>query len=160
MSDVKFWGWNKKARTMIRFIKPGDIFCFRVKDNEYRFGRIISKFPTGHLAEIFNLTSSEPNISKEKLNNATRIFSPIILDSYMLFDRKIETDGDWRIIGHQEKYTPTDVDNIYFTYGIEESCKKIDAFGNITSISEKEALGIPSLFPQNDYKIKNLLLQY
>ncbi|EAP4008886.1 phosphotriesterase, partial [Salmonella enterica] len=26
MSDYKFWGWDKKSRTMLRFVKPGDIF--------------------------------------------------------------------------------------------------------------------------------------
>ncbi|EAO4255974.1 phosphotriesterase, partial [Salmonella enterica] len=26
MSDYKFWGWDKKPRTMLRFVKPGDIF--------------------------------------------------------------------------------------------------------------------------------------
>ncbi|MGM7491034.1 phosphotriesterase, partial [Proteus mirabilis] len=25
MSDFKFWGWDKKPRTMLRFVKPGDI---------------------------------------------------------------------------------------------------------------------------------------
>ncbi|EOY6911602.1 phosphotriesterase, partial [Proteus mirabilis] len=25
MSDFKFWGWNKKPRTMLRYVKPGDI---------------------------------------------------------------------------------------------------------------------------------------
>ncbi|EAN2280869.1 phosphotriesterase, partial [Salmonella enterica] len=29
MSDYKFWGWDKKPRTMLRFVKPGDIFCFK-----------------------------------------------------------------------------------------------------------------------------------
>ncbi|EAU9564887.1 phosphotriesterase, partial [Salmonella enterica] len=23
MSDYKFWGWDKKPRTMLRFVKPG-----------------------------------------------------------------------------------------------------------------------------------------
>lgn len=28
MGDFKFWGWDKKPRTMLRFVKPGDIFVF------------------------------------------------------------------------------------------------------------------------------------
>ncbi|HGB1595542.1 TPA: phosphotriesterase, partial [Salmonella enterica subsp. enterica serovar Lansing] len=24
MSDYKFWGWDKKPRTMLRFVKPGE----------------------------------------------------------------------------------------------------------------------------------------
>ncbi|EKK8473443.1 phosphotriesterase, partial [Salmonella enterica] len=28
---------------MLRFVKPGDIFCFRLDEDRYCFGRIISK---------------------------------------------------------------------------------------------------------------------
>ncbi len=30
MSDFKFWGWEKKPRTMLRFVKPGDIVSIPV----------------------------------------------------------------------------------------------------------------------------------
>ncbi|EBD8041094.1 phosphotriesterase, partial [Salmonella enterica] len=33
MSDYKFWGWDKKSRTMLRFVKPGDIFCFKLDED-------------------------------------------------------------------------------------------------------------------------------
>ncbi|WP_408603357.1 Imm26 family immunity protein, partial [Salmonella enterica] len=42
MSDYKFWGWDKKPRTMLRFVKPGDIFCFKLDEDRYCFGRIIT----------------------------------------------------------------------------------------------------------------------
>ncbi|WP_342777796.1 hypothetical protein [Mixta tenebrionis] len=35
-------------------------------------------------------------------------------------------DGDWRIIGHQGNFSPVDIENVYFTYGLENSCKKVD----------------------------------
>lgn len=57
MSDFKFLSWDKKPRKMLRFVKPGDIFCFRLDENRYRFGRVISKIFTGHVVEIFDFTS-------------------------------------------------------------------------------------------------------
>ena len=38
---------------MLRFIKSGDIFCFK-------FMKIISKVTTGHLAEILDCVSDKP----------------------------------------------------------------------------------------------------
>ncbi len=35
---IKIWGWEKKPRTMLRFLKSGDIFCFKYDDHTYCFG--------------------------------------------------------------------------------------------------------------------------
>lgn len=157
MSNIKFWGWDKKPRTMRRFVKPGDIFCFHVDDEHYLFGRIMTKIITGHVAEIFNFISTTPEITEEKIYNAKRIISPIVIDTYSLFDRK-EENSDWRIIGHQNDYMPNNVENIYFTYGIGNSCKKVDVFGNETPICETEAEKIPWLSPLGDFDVKEILL--
>lgn len=42
MSNFKFLVWEKKPRTMLRYVKPGDIFCFKADVGRYRFGRIMS----------------------------------------------------------------------------------------------------------------------
>ena len=97
MNDFKFWGWDKKPRTMLRFIKPGDIFCVKLNDKKYIFGRIISKIFFGRVAEIFNYVSSTPEIKVEYIDSSKRMFAPILLDSYTLFDRKTEKEADWRI---------------------------------------------------------------
>ena len=55
MFNVKIWGWNKKNRTLLRFIKPGNIFCFKYSESFYCFGRIMSKTIVGHVAEIYSL---------------------------------------------------------------------------------------------------------
>jgi len=83
ISNFKLWGWDKKTRTMLRFIKARDIFCF--------------------------------------------------------------------------KYVPTDMDGIYFTYGEEPWCKKVDIWGNKIPISEQEAESLPRVSPFGDYNIKELL---
>ncbi|TKV13886.1 phosphotriesterase [Citrobacter sp. wls619] len=155
MSDFKFWGWDKKPRTMLRFVKPGDIFCFRLDENRYCFGRVISKIFTGHVAEIFDFTSDIPKVMEA--NIAKRAIPPIVIDTYSLFDKKIEKGSDWRIIGHQENYTPDNVDNVFFVYGVGNSCKKVDVFDNEYSISEKDAENFPRLTPHGDYQIKSLL---
>lgn len=157
MSNFKFWGWDKKPRTMLRFVKPGDIFCFRLDEGKYAFGRIISKIITGHVAEIFEFVSSTPNITEDIINKSKRAFSPIVIDTYGLFDKKVYKEGDCRIIGHQNNFEPTGVESIYFSFGVGDSCKKKDVFGNTYPITEDEAKSLPELSPHGDYHIKNLL---
>lgn len=155
MSDFKLWGWDKKPRTMLRFVKPGDIFCFRLDKERYCFGRIISKIVTGHVAELFDFISDSPEITE--INMSERAIPPIVIDTYSLFDKKIEEGSDWRIIGHQNNYIPDNVDGVFFVYGVENSCKKVDVFDNESSISEKDAENYPRLTPHGDYQIKSLL---
>ena len=47
----------------------------------------------GTIAEIFDYTSDTPVISEESVKSASRLFYPINLDIYSLFDRKLE--GEW-----------------------------------------------------------------
>ncbi|EDU60514.1 hypothetical protein PROSTU_03721 [Providencia stuartii ATCC 25827] len=157
MSNFKFWGWDKKLRTMLRFVKPGDIFCFQLNNKNYRFGRIMSFMTVGHISEIFDIESEQPIITDDAIKHAKRIIEPIILDTYSLFDKKIETGSDWRIIGHQNNYSPDGVDNIYFAFGIGDNCKKKDFNGNVTSITTEEWEKMPKLSPHGDYDIKKLL---
>jgi len=84
----KIWGWDKKKRTMIRFMKPGDIFCFRLNEDKYCFGRIIAKTVVGHIAEVFDYISEEPNIDENQVERPLRLIEPVVLDSYSLFDKK------------------------------------------------------------------------
>ncbi|MTD29440.1 immunity 26/phosphotriesterase HocA family protein [Erwinia sorbitola] len=157
MSDFKFWGWDKKPRTMLRYIKSGDIFCFQLDDNKYGFGRIIAKITGGHVVELFDYMSTNPKIDENIINSSKRIVSPIVIDTYGLFDRKIHPESDWRIVGHQNDFSPKNVTDIYFSYGIGGFCKKKDIFGNVFSISEDEGKNIPELNPHSDYLVKSLL---
>ncbi|MDE6916055.1 MAG: immunity 26/phosphotriesterase HocA family protein [Lachnospiraceae bacterium] len=154
--SVKIWDWDKKKRTMLRFIKPGDIFCFPYDQSKYCFGRIISKIMTGHVAEIFDYMSADPIMNEGILSNSKRLMQVVILDSYSLFDRKSE--GDWRIIGHEENYVPQNVENIYFTYGVASSCKRMDIFSeNIISIDESEKSKYIEVSPHGDIDVKRLV---
>ena len=85
---IKIWGWEKKPRTMLRYIKFGDIFCFRYDHRTYRFGRVMAKV-IFHIVEIFDYTSEHPVITEEDILRAGRLLvTP--LDTYSLFDRKSE----------------------------------------------------------------------
>ena len=85
---IKIWGWEKKPRTMLRFLKSGDIFCFKYDDHTYCFGRIMSKV-IFHIVEIFDYTSDQPIITeKDILRSGRLLVTP--LDTYSLFDRKSE----------------------------------------------------------------------
>ena len=64
------YGDGKEKRTMLRFIKPGDIFCFKYNEETYRFGRIVSKIWTGHVSEIFDYVSSVPQISEKDIKQS------------------------------------------------------------------------------------------
>ena len=154
MNELTIWEWSKKKRTMLRYINAGDIFCFQYNENVYCFGRIISRLKIGTPAEIFNYVSNTPTISKENIENAGRMFHPINLDIYTLFDRKFM--GEWRIIGRDEEYKPTNIEDVFFTFGVAP-CKKIDVYGNETIISEAEAEKIPRFSFLNDTHIKGLV---
>ena len=101
--------------------------------------------------EIFDYASDQPVISEDDVCNANRPLA-IPLDAYSLFDRKAE--GEWRIIGHQENYTPEHAEDIWFSWGIGSGCRKSDIFDNTVSISEEEWKALPFLSPNGDYFIK------
>ncbi|POA89980.1 Imm26 family immunity protein [Pseudomonas protegens] len=92
MTKFKFWDWDKK-RTMLRFIKAGDIFCFQISDNKFWVGRIISKVSIGHSAEIFNHFSNAPYTSEKSIASLRKPLLHLTLDPHSLFDKKIS--GGW-----------------------------------------------------------------
>lgn len=149
--ELEIWGWNKKPRTMLRYLDAGQIFCFKFSENKYCFGRLMTKCCVGHIAEIFDYTSSVPEITADIIAECKRI-SVQILDSYSLFDRK--TEGEWQVIGACGNYIPSDVENIIFYFGIGSGTQLIDFFDHKTKISVNEAKKFPPLSPCGDYEIK------
>ncbi|WP_081004404.1 Imm26 family immunity protein [Pseudomonas coronafaciens] len=145
MMSFKYYSWAKKPKTLLRNIKTGDIFCFLINGN-YRIGRIMTQNSLGHVAEIFEQVLKEPDASE--LISTKRVGRPVILDSYGLFDRKIE--GDWRIVAHDEDYVPPRDESVRFTSGIASGCKKIDIFDNEEAITESEAGNLPDYSPMGE----------
>lgn len=136
--QIKMWDWGKKEKTMRRFIKPGNIFCFQVNEKEYIFGRIIAKISVGAVVEFFGYVKEDPNLSEKEVKDAKRLshlviedhvpmsvkgsesisFDEIIAHPKTLFSEVLiisevinfqdKLDGDWRIIGYQEDFTIPD----------------------------------------------------
>ncbi|WP_081077329.1 immunity 26/phosphotriesterase HocA family protein [Burkholderia pseudomultivorans] len=152
MVSRKNSGWDAKPRTMLRHIKPGDLFAFSLGDGKYGFGRIISAVSLGHVAEFFDRIADAPNFDVRDMINSKRLKQPVVLDSYSLFDRKME--GDWRIVAHQEDFNPTGVGEIFFTYGDGAGRRKVDVFGSESHVSEKEAKDLPFYSPFGDEDVK------
>ena len=151
---IKLWSWEKKPRTMLRYLKIGDIFCFRYDDHTYRFGRIMARAIV-HIAEVFDYASDQPVISEEQVLSAGRLLvTP--LDTYSLFDRKSE--GEWRIIGRQEDYTlPEDAAEFWFSWGDYSAGRKSNPLDQTVSISKEEWTALPPLSPGGDYDVKSKL---
>ncbi|EJS2733445.1 immunity 26/phosphotriesterase HocA family protein [Salmonella enterica] len=118
---------------MLRFVKPGDIFCFKLDEDRYCFGRIITLMTVGHLSELFDIIKKSPGITELEISNARRI------------------------IEHQVNYNPKNLDGIYFALGIGDSCKKKDSYGNDFLISESEWKTLPKLSPKGGFDIKKRL---
>lgn len=147
MKDLIIYGWSSRKKTLLRNIEVGDIFCFSTSDG-YRFGRIMTRNRLGHVAEVFDMLA----VSSDPIGvDFKRVGRPVILDSYGLFDRKIE--GDWRIVAHQEEYTPPVDESIYFTLGIGQSCKRVDIYDNEESISELHAKELPDYSPLGELDV-------
>lgn len=138
---------------MLRYIKIGDIFCFKFDDHTYYFGRIIA-MRVFHIAEIFNHISDQPIIQEGEILHADRLVV-IPLDTYCLFDRK--TEGEWRIIGHQEDYTPEHMEDIYFSLGGYPLYKKTNIFEHTIPISGDEWKALPALSPNRDFRVKKII---
>lgn len=148
---IKIWGWEKKPRTMLRYLKIGDIFCFRYDENTYRFGRIMARV-IFHIVEIFDFASDRPVITEEQVLHVGRLLvTP--LDTYSLFDRKSE--GEWRIIGRQEDYVPPeDAGEYWFSWGDRSAARKSNVFDETVAIGEEEWRALPPLSPGGDYDIR------
>lgn len=155
MSSIKFVKWDAKPRTMLRFIKAGDIFCFKRNDGKYSFGRIMAKCSMGHFVELFSYAAEIPSISEDQINQAKRLLGPFCLNSYTIFDTK--RFGDWRIIGHDAGYHLEGGEAYCFAYGGSNNFKKVDMLGNTEKISNAEAGKYPRYRAYDDMNIQKML---
>ena len=146
--------WGAVKRTLIRYIRPGDVFCLTVQDRGYGYGRIIARVSIGHTAEIFDHFTAVPatRVDPESLRPA---HPPVVIDSYSLFDRKSE--GDYRIIAHDRNFDSAGrYDNTFFSFGVALHCKRVDVFGNTAPISEEDARSLPRYSPKGDRQLREL----
>ncbi|EAW1721632.1 phosphotriesterase, partial [Salmonella enterica subsp. indica] len=58
---------------MLCFVKPGDIFSFKLDEERYCFGRVIAKITGGHVVELFNYIPIAPKIDEDIIISSERI---------------------------------------------------------------------------------------
>lgn len=103
------------------------------------------------MVEILNLTHDAPSISQESLEKATLAIPPLVLDSYAIFDRKIDSSCEWRMIWHLDAMQPERYADHYFVYGTHNNWKKTNSLNEQLEISNAEALAWPLLTALNNY---------
>lgn len=166
MSTIKIHGWDKKPRTMRRFLKIGDIFMLSLDDGSYAAGRLLSKVSIGWGAEFFDLLLPRPEVTAVQIESAKRIGAPVIINAHILFDCKkilvkpsgeLLQFGDWRIVGYHHGFVPGEERGVYFTYGLGPFWK-VDLFDNEEQITESEARKLPRYVTQKDAEVKKWLV--
>ncbi|WP_308018360.1 Imm26 family immunity protein [Neisseria bergeri] len=145
MDRVNLWGWDKGTRTMLRFIKVGDILCFKINESEekYGYGILIAKLDGWFACRIYDIQHTNPNVvTTKEIMEAKQLGKIFILDVYSTLDNKKHIHkGEWRVLGHYDNFelTPDEIKNVFFEYGPSGMKRKIDLLGNDQEISDKEA---------------------
>jgi hypothetical protein len=107
-------GLQRQAEDHAPLIKPGDALMPALENSKYGLRRILSQVSLGRVAEILDAELAEPSLNAVSVDALRRRGRPTVVDSYGLFDKKLE--GDWCIISHQDGFVPSNVDGVFFTH--------------------------------------------
>ena len=148
MNNLKILGWDKKPKTLYRYIKEGDIFAFQIKIDLFGFGRILAKNPLGVSAEIFDVFETNPDdfFRNKKYDRTTTLFVTI-LDAHSLFQEKLDTE--WRIIAKDTNYDNPYAD-IYTSISPIMKIMHNPDFSKKMEITKEEAVSTIKQFPWKD----------
>jgi hypothetical protein len=153
MTSVTSYDWDRKKRTPLRSVRPGDYFCFALPSGGFGAGMVISRVSIGHAVEIFDARVAEPRWSDEWREYPIAFRE--IIDSYSLFDRKKE--GDWRIVA-SSVLEDRDTDRAtWFAYGSPGDRVKVNLLGERSPCSEEEYDALPRYRPAGE---KTVLAQF
>lgn len=144
--------WDKKKRTALRSIQPGDLFLFGLDAGGYGLGRILSTVSLGHVVEFFAPILPEPDLAGMDIDALSRHGQPLIIDSYSLFDRKLE--GDWRIVGSEAGFVPRQVEGLYFVYGDVTHLRKVDIHDQESPVDAASAAKLPPYSPNGHAQVQ------
>lgn len=163
-SKIELWGWEKKPRTMLRYIKVGDIVCFEIDKTgtKFGYGQIIAHLPP-FVFKAFDLVCENPNdITIEDLKNAKQLGEIFVFDAHLTLDKKYTENGEWRIIGRENDFQISDDDlkKTFFVQGCKNIYQKIDLHGEQASISNEEAENYLPLSPTAGDSAKVWYIKY
>lgn len=135
--------------------KSGDIFSFKIEENLYGFGLIVSEVIIGHVALIFKVKSKWPTISL--ISSNTPSFEPIIIDSYSLFNQHLE--GEWKIIQRNKNYQPDpSLEKTLFVFGdTPDNLKAKNIYNQTQKISLEDSKNKPKLIALGNQSIINMV---
>ena len=146
VKNIKLWGWDKKPRTMLRYIKVGDIICYESNDNDslsFRYGQIIAKLTSGHVFRGFDVQHQNPDdITAGEITTAKQYGKIFVLDVYTTLDKKkYLKNGEWRVIGRENnfKLNSNEIKKVFFSFGVKGMKYRVDLLDNTVPISDVEA---------------------
>lgn len=153
--EIKNVSLKTTKRTKRQKAKPGDIFAFKLDNERFGFGRIVSMVSIGSIAEIFDYFSTQPIFDYSRLGKW--LIPPIPIDNFLLIEKKLE--GDWRIIGHTADFVPgPEFDSLRYVYGtMPNMMKAVDIYGQIQEIDAISAEKLPKYSPSRDFQVKKLI---
>ena len=163
-SKIELWGWDKKPRTMLRYIKVGDIVCFEIDKTgtKFGYGQIIANLPP-YVFKAFDLICDNPNyINIDDIKNSKQFGEIFVFDAYLTIDKKYTENGEWRIIGreHDFRISDDDLQNTFFVQGCKNIYKKVDLTGKSIPISNEEADNYLPLSPTAGDSAKLWYIKY
>ncbi|MBX8827214.1 Imm26 family immunity protein [Ochrobactrum sp. SFR4] len=139
-------------------VKPaiGDIFSFKVADELYAFGRLVSELRAGTIAEIFNYTSTQPILDPSF--TVEWLIKPVLLNSFILLDQKSE--GQWDIISKDPDYKPDKrFKDVFFSWKDYKNEHKLEGvFEQGVTTDEETAQKYPRYVTANDAKIREMVV--
>lgn len=145
MSKIKLWSWDKKPRTMIRYVKVGDIVCFEIDSsgNKFGYGQIIARLTAGFAFKGLDILHTNPDsITIDEFESAEQLGKVFILDVYTTLDKKkFLQNGEWRVIGSEDdfKLLDSDINSVYFSMGGKGMYQKKNWLNETFPISDEEA---------------------
>ena len=160
---MKIFNWEKN-KTLYRYLKNGDLFCFKIADKLFGYGRIIAKNKLGATVGILIcLLQVQLSYSIIKMLEITPILFKTVLDCHTLFESKLESD--WRIIAQDPNYqdpTPSEILPLIPLVGLAHNAdfsikQEIDEEDARQKILKKIEL---LETPRSHYHILSLLIRY
>lgn len=146
-----------KTAKRLRRVKPqiGDVFAFKLNDQQYGFGRLVHKLALGTIVEIFNYISTHPTFDHSKEQDW--LISPVLINAFGLLDQK--TEGDWQIVDSNKNYKPDHrFENIYFGWKDSDSQLILEGvFDKKIKKNEDELKKYPRYVTVSDKELRQLV---
>ena len=143
--NIKILGWEKKPKSLVRYLNAGDYFAYQIGEGLYGWGQLLARNDLGWSAIFFKyLTDNADNFDINNPEQQERLFITIV-DAYRLFQDK--SYGDFRIIV-QVKIFDNPYKNEFVSIDGETSSLRNPDFSVTKKISDEEIDAIATKKPE------------